>query len=107
MAEIIQFPPQDERDWLSVESFIRKRLEEAQAPEVVISEVLSWLKELWLKLREQPIHHQIEAPEVCRESIEEAAYAVVDQMREKLYLTMIEAAEQKTRLEMLKYEHNL
>jgi hypothetical protein len=106
MAEVIQFPAHDERDWSKVESLMRKEMAEAEAPEVVINEVLSWLKDLWFKLREQPIHYQIKAPGVCNEPIDEAVHAVIDQMRDKLYLTLIEAAGQKTRLEMLKYRHS-
>ena len=107
MAEIIQFPSQDERDWSRIETLIRERMVEAQAPKVVINEVLSWLKVLWVKLREQPIQYQAQIPEGCYGPVIEAAQAVVGQMRDKLYLTMFEAAEQKTKLAMLKYRHNL
>jgi hypothetical protein len=107
MAEIIQFPVPGERDWLNVESFIRKEMEEAQTPEVVINEVLSWLKDLWFELREQPIHYQIKGPGVCREAIDEVVHAVIGQMRDKLYLAMVKAGGQKRRLEMLKHRHNL
>ena len=96
-----------ERDWLNVESFIRKEMEDAQTPEVVINEVLSWLKDLWFELREQPIHYQIKAPEVCREAIDEVVHAVIGQMRDKLYLAMVKAGGQKRTLEKLKHRHNL
>ena len=107
MTEIIQFPAQDERDWSKVENLIRDEMERAQAPETVINEVLVWLKDIWFKHGKQPIRYQMPVPEVCTEPINEVVNAVIGQMSEMLYQLMMEAAGQKTRLEMLKYEHNL
>jgi len=107
MTEIIQFPVQDEKNWAKVENLIRGEMEIAKAPEPVIDEVLFWLKDIWFKHGEQPIRYQITVPEVCIETMNEVVNAVIDQMSEMLYRLMMEAAGQKTRLEMLKYEHNL
>jgi DNA-binding ferritin-like protein (Dps family) len=115
MAKIIQFPFEEKREWQRVEKRLKTLLQEAQAPEKVIKQVLPWFEGVWFKYREKfrvELAFKLEnvpssAAEAYREVIETAVQETIFQMREVSYEMFGELIAMKIRLEMLKYKHGL
>ncbi len=90
-------------------------LQEAQAPEEVIQQVLPWFEGVWFKYREKfrvELAFKLEnvpssASESYKEVIETAVQETIFQMREVSYEMFGELIAMKIRLEILKYKHGL
>jgi hypothetical protein len=115
MAKIIRFPFEEQREWHRIERNLKDLLQQAQAPEEVIKQVLSWFEGIWSKYRERfrvELQFKIEnlpssTAEVCKQGIETAVQETVVQMRDVSYELFGELIAMKVKLEMFRYRHGL
>ena len=115
MAKIIQFPFEEQREWHRIEKRLKDLLQQAQAPEEVIQQVLSWFEGIWSKYREKfrvELQLKLEnlpssTAEVCKQGIETAVRETIVQMRDVSYEFFGELIAMKVKLEMLRHRHEL
>jgi hypothetical protein len=115
MAKIIKFPFEEQREWHRIEKRLKELLEQAQAPEEVIKQVLAWFEGIWSKYREKfrvELLLKLEnvpnsTAEACKQGIETAVRETIVQMRDVSYELFGELIAMKVRMEMLRYRHDL
>jgi hypothetical protein len=115
MAKIIKFPLEEQREWHRIEKRLKELLEQAQAPEEVIKQVLVWFEEIWSKYREKfrvELQLKLEnlpssTAEACKQTIETAVRETIVQMRDVSYELFGELIAMKVKLEMLRYRLDL
>ena len=115
MAKIIKFPFEEQREWHRIEKRLKDLLQQAQAPEEVIKQVLAWFEGIWSKYREKfrvELLLKLEnvpnsTAEAYKQGIETAVRETIVQMRDVAYELFGELIAMKVRMEMLRYRHDL
>ena len=114
MAEIIQFPLADDREWLRIADKLRGSMEEANVPEEVIERVLDWHKDFLPEFKKNSqLSFQLKLnckatrpdEEACNETMLQGFERVQEHFEKFFGEVMLEITSLKVQLESYKHYH--